>query len=66
MAKNEKQICAYLESMAAKAGGDVTVFKAASGHLMMYRKGDFINGVRVSLEESREDFNAKVRKLMEG
>ena len=65
MAKNEKQVCAYLENMAAKVGGDVRVLNA-SGHLTMYRKGNFIEGVRVSLEDSKEVFNAKVKKLMEG
>lgn len=65
MAKNEKQVCAYLENMAAKVGGDVRVLNT-SGHLTMYRNGDFINGVRVSLDDTREVFAEKVRKLMEG
>ena len=66
MTNKEKQMCAYLESMAAKVGGNVRVFKTDNDHFTMYRNGDFINGVRVSMEESREDFNAKVKKLMEG
>ena len=64
-ADKEKMMCDYLENMAAKIGGDVRVIKAASGHFMMYRNGDFIHGVRVSMEDSRDDFNAKVKKLIE-
>lgn len=62
-AEKAKQMCEYLENMAAKVGGDVRVLNTG-GHFTMYRKGDFINGVRVSMEESRESFNAKVKKLM--
>ena len=64
MTAKEKMMCAYLEGMAAKVGGNVRVLKNANGHFVMYRNGDFIHGVRVSMEDSREDFNAKVRKLM--
>ncbi len=64
MTNKEKLMCSYLESMAAKVGGNVRVFLNTIGHFMMYRNGDFINGVRVSMEDSREDFNAKVKKLM--
>lgn len=64
MTKNE-QICAYLESMAEKAGGDVRVY-CVGGKYFMHRKGNPDFAFRVSMEETREAFNDKVKILMEG
>lgn len=66
MAKNEAQICAYLETMAAKVGGNVKAYKNVYGDYTLQRLDSFGKSVRVSMEESRESFNDKVIRLMEG
>lgn len=66
MAKNEAQICAYLETMAANVGGNVKAYKNIYGDYTLQRLDSFGKSVRVSMEESRESFNAKVIRLMEG
>ena len=66
MAKNDAQICAYLESMAAKVGGNVRVYKNIHGDYTMHRVDCAWKSVRVSMDESRESFNDKVVKLMGG
>lgn len=65
MARNEAQICAHLETMAAKVGGNVKAYKNIYGDYTLYRRDSFGKSVRVSMEESRESFNDKVVWLME-
>lgn len=62
----QEQVCAYLEAMAEKVGGDVKVYTNAEGKYMMQKRGDLSRSVRVSLDERREEFDRKVRWLMEG
>lgn len=62
----DERACAYLEAMAEKAGGDVRIFTNASGKYMMQKRGDHLRSIQVSLEETRESFNAKVKRIMEG
>lgn len=64
--KKDEQACAYLEAMAKKAGGDVKIYTNANGKYMMQKRGDHMRSVQVSLEERREEFDRKVRWLMEG
>lgn len=66
MAKNEAQICVYLETMAAKVGGNVKAYKNVYGDYTLQRLDSFGKSVRVSMEESRESFNDKVIRLMGG
>lgn len=66
MAKNEAQICAYLETMAAKVGGNVKAYKNVYGDYTLQRLDSFRKSVRVRMDESRESFNNKVMWLMEG
>ena len=66
MAKNDGQVCAYLEAMAAKVGGNATVYKNFYGDFTMQRVDGIGKSVRVRMDEPRESFNAKVKKLMEG
>ena len=68
MTKSE-QVCAYLEAMAQKIGGDVIVFKNDSGGYTMQRRGKVGAGsiaFKVKPDEAREKFNRKVQRLMEG
>lgn len=62
----DERACAYLEAMAEKVGGDVRVFTNANGAYIMQKKGNTLRSVRVSLDDRREDFNRKVRMIMEG
>lgn len=68
MTKSE-QVCAYLEAMAKKAGGDVIVFQNDSGSYTMQRRGN-VGADRIAFkvkpDEPREKFNGKVQRLMEG
>ena len=65
MTKDERA-CAYLEAMATKAGGDVKVFTNAYGKFIMQKRGDPLRYIQVSLEETRESFERKVKWIMEG
>ena len=60
-----ERICAYLEAMAEKAGGDVRVFSNGNGKYFMHRTGKSDVSFQVSMEETREAFNEKVKILME-
>ena len=64
-----EQVCAYLEAMAQKIGGDVIVFRNDSGSYTMQRRGAVgVNavGFKVKPDEPRDKFNRKVQRLMEG
>ena len=63
---NDDRACAYLEAMAEKAGGkDVRVYSKAKGVYIMHLKGKPQRSVQVKMDEKREEFNRKVRLLME-
>ncbi len=61
-----ERVCAYLEAMAKKVGGDVQVYIQGKSKYMMHKRGEPQRAVRVKLDEKRESFDEKVRWLMEG